>query len=491
MYYSIYQYYLFILTAISIFIAYSTPILATEVLVYLCLNFILLKVYDKNSYFKIPLFFFLATIFGGIVFRAFTIYNNMESYRYYLYYPLKEDRIIELALQNSLIGAFIIIIGFSLITLGKPKKKYAVDWRYSLNFIKNKNLIIIMLFFLVGLKLFIHLGLGLGQKGIKPTGNFMFLPLIRLIPPELPFVVVSLFLLKYNKFLTWIQKRIFYLLGILSILSVAATGGKTFVINFALCFSVYYLYTNKKIKVSHFTIISIVGFFVLTFSIVISSIIRYELFRKNTGLAEAFDLAVFALQTVEPYDILGHISMRFSGLDGQILLEQSTFQKLGVDWTNLYPVYQPSNILIKIFDNVLPINSIRVSKLPSMGVAVGKYVLNYEDSDAAFGGALGLFGSVKLISQFTSSVYYLLLLAWGMLMGWYFNFINEVQDSELKFILYFFGTFMVLHMSISGNFDLLFSVFIIKVVLLLIYSFIILILRKIIKGKTLTTPSTN
>jgi hypothetical protein len=479
--FNIIQYYLFFAVVLTVIIAFTNPTIAEESVLFLGINFLLFFIFKKEIFFKIPVFFFTATFFGGFIFRTYSITNNVLSYRYYRHYPLEDLGIIETALQDSLFGFILILLGYCSVTLIRERRSRVIDTRYSSTFLKNTKLILFVVLILTLVKLFLHLGLGIGQKGIKSTQFTGFLFIIRLIPRELPFIILTIYFLKYRQFLSYGRIVHLCILAFLVVLSVLATGSKTFILNFGLAVVVYAIYYSKRINLQSFVVFTLIAGALITFSFVFSDIIRYQVFRHNASTSEMFELTWFALQNIDLHEILGAVSSRFSGLDGQILLEQDSVQELNVDWDKLYPVYDPLNILYKIIDDIIPFTFVRLSNLPSSGQAVGMYVFHYSSDDAAFAGSLGLFGSVEMISKSNPYIYSGLLIAAGILVGLYFRAVRLIADPELKFILYFFGCFLILHTTISGNFDLLFSQFIIKIVLLLFYGFIVLILRNILK----------
>jgi hypothetical protein len=178
---------------------------------------------------------------------------------------------------------------------------------------------------------------------------------------------------------------------------------------------------------------------------------------------------------------MGDVSGRFSGLDGQVLLEQDSQSALGVDWSGLEAVYRPSNIAKQIIDNMLPVPGWGLTDLPSTGQAVGYYILKYTENDAAFGGALGLYGSVKIISGYNMLLYYAMLILWGIFVGGYFIMIRWIKNQDIRFIMYFFGCYLILQIAISGNFDLVLALFFIQTILLLFYGLVVLLLHNVVK----------
>lgn len=488
------RYYHIVILIVSLIILIDNSFFWNEICLFLLINSLSLFVVRKKHYYKIPLIFLLGTFFGGVVFRSYMIYSSTISYRYFIKHGLDNVDIIETALQDAIVGLALIVLGYIMVALfAKQRKSTASNTSNTIKLpalVSNFYLIISVLLVLIGIKLFIHLGLGIGLKTIRPTSYIGFLFLLRLIPDELPFVILVLYFFKYGNLLSFYKKLFLITIGGAMAFAILVTGSKVFVLYFGLSAAVYAFYMNYKIKLRTFLIVSSVAVLLVGVSFILAEFVKFNVNKNEISISEGSQIFAEVVAEVDPYLLLGQVSMRFSGMDGQILLFQSKEENLSVDWENLEKSYYPSTIAANILEALIP--GINFTNIPFSGQAIGFYVLNYKPgSKQVFAGALGLFGSIKMITRSNQLLYYLILVLWGVITGFYFMLISKIKNTDIIFVLFFFGCFLVLNNTISGNFDTLLGKFIVKIVLLFFYTFLVLILRDIFRTKNKSKQSYN
>ncbi len=170
--------------------------------------------------------------------------------------------------SNFYKGAYFVLL-FSVTIKFTPDKIHLAS--SDSNFIMRKFFIINSIIIVLTLcKLFLIISMGVGIKGDEGRDS-TFAFILKLLSPDLAFVVYYIYLTKYWKQLSLQKKALIFLMIALTSYSLFVTGSKTFIAMFGLCFFFNFIFKNRKIKLPAFILVGIAGFVVLAFSFIVSA----------------------------------------------------------------------------------------------------------------------------------------------------------------------------------------------------------------------------
>lgn len=467
-------------TIVVLLLTIASVYLSTQAVIVYILFFLLssisLNLLYTNLFYIIPLLLIIGSIFISYFIRPFILYQDPTIFMFYDKVPiLKHD--LDQVMWDILISAFCVICGYIAVTKPFDQKKKLLNQRQSIFVLKYFLVILFLLVALMGLKLFLFFGLGIGLKGEKITSPLAFLA--RFIPVDLIYAVIGLYFFKYGKILYFKSKVIlaFIILGFS--FAILVTGSKSFILVFAFCYGVYLLFNDVRIKIGQFFLLAIGGFILFVVSFVAAGAIK---FAAVTGqdYAFVFNFALQLLGEVKMIDIFGDITARFIGMDGYLIINKF-FETNNPNLQDLQNVFSISETFYRSIDMTIPM--VKSASTLSDGVAIGRFVHGYPPS-YAFSGAVGLFASLQLMF---GSLHLLGKFLFGAGIGLFFVSIRKVRDSDMQFILYTFGGYFTLFSTMSGNFDFTLSLLYIKVILLFAYVVLVRYLQPI-KNAVLAPP---
>lgn len=381
--------------------------------------------------------FFLFEYFTGIVINSRDVLRGLWDVIGYFF----------LMSCGMLVGTKIKLIS---MTSGHEKSFIQPNW-----IIKYFRQIIIILFILVLGKLILFFTVGAGMKGEEVESGAVFL--LRFIPDDLIFIIATVYLLKHSSFINRKQKSILIILISLMALSIMLTGSKVFIMLLGLCFLIVYLYEEYKLNASKLIIYTATSLFLIVFSFSAAFVIKY----KEPNSVENFFYQttenIFSTDTVL---IAEAVTSRFIGLDGYILTRK--LNSSGTKSSALDQSFSLGSTALRIVDFILPG---RLTNDLATGQAISLHIFGFEE-DKKFGGAIGLFGALNI--AFKTYAWVSVLLG-GILLGMVYKKIRFIQDEDIKLIIFYFFSYFLVHTFMSGNFDRLIALLIIKIVLLYFY----------------------
>jgi hypothetical protein len=305
--------------------------------------------------------------------------------------------------------------------------------------------------------------LGIGMKGEAVTSPLAFLS--RLIPKDLIFGVIALYFFKYSEYLKLWQKLLLISIAALFCINILATGSKSFVMIFAFAYLSWLLYSDIRVPLLKMFFLLIGGSAILGVSFILADSIKMA---SNLGLgySSMLKLTAAVIQEISLFQIISDITSRFVGMDGTLV-----FNAVKDSWSSeyknaLYDIYELPATLTRSFGNIVPGFSLK-GNIQS-GVAVGRYISEVPEQ-LNYAGALGSVASMELMTRGSTFIGHLGL---GVASGLYGLFVSKVKDDDLAYILTFFFNFFLLFTIMSGNFDMMIALLVIKLVLLPSYIFL-------------------
>ena len=377
---------------------------------------------------------------------------------------------IENALIQVIISTLIFVFGFIIITKPFDRVKSYIPSQPTDFMIRHKHPIIILITILVVLKCVLIFVLDIGMKGEKVTSPIAFLA--RLIPVDLIYGVVVLYLFKYTKYINRLFKILLTLLIIAFSMSILATGSKSFFMVLAFGYGTFLMYKDQRIPFGRAGLLLGLGSAAIVLSFVAATAVKVaNTLGKDTGyiLQVGFELA----SDLDYVDIFDDVTSRFIGLDGSLVTEKIMPWK-STNLDKLRESFSISEVLKRSVSMTIP--GVKAGSTLGSGVAIGRYI-NGLPAAEAFAGAIGSIGSFQLMMP--PGLDWLAKLIFGFIVGGYVALMRKFQNADLQYILLFFLSYFVLFSIMSGNYDLLISLMIIKVSLTLVYYVMVLVLAAI------------
>ncbi|HHH53350.1 MAG TPA: hypothetical protein ENK91_06805 [Bacteroidetes bacterium] len=465
--FSVYTYYLLILSIFTGIVLMKDLMLGGEFVYFLIINIVVLKL--AKGIYKVPVFFFLGTIFLSYFLRGFVIYFDFSSFTMYKVYPVSKEISLKI-FDDVLIAVSLFSIGYLIASVKYSKyRKKGLDNNYSQAFLSSFGTIMLLLTGLLVLKLGLYYGLGIGRKGFENNGSVGFL--LRLIPLDLPFVISVLFAFKYFDRLSIGQKMVLLVLTFGFSYSVLITGSKSFLMIFAVAYLVYLLYSGQKIGLLAFSILLLIGVVLTGFSFAISRAMKYSFVFKDFTTIDIINLSLKILKEEGLPEILKNVTIRFNGFDGQLKYfgMVDSFNELHLH--RLEQIFSIKEIGLRIVEGVVP--KLELTSTVTCGRGVGMYAEGVPASKI-YAGALGILASVALMGK---GALYGLMFFLGIFVGYVFKLIGYIKNPDLKFIFFFFFIFFTMNLAMSGNFDALLIQLIIKLAVLVFGVFLVFFVK--------------
>ncbi|MDZ7696597.1 MAG: hypothetical protein U5R49_06660 [Deltaproteobacteria bacterium] len=393
------------------------------------------------------------------------------------YYPrignINSTDHIEVLMQVFVYSGLLLLGLYVAVTIGANKKKkgqYFESDRSGL-LLKNKPLIILGAGLIVLFDLYFLLGLNIGVSGAYSPFAFikLFLPLGLIVP------VLALYLLKFRRFLTPIERAIVFSLMGLVILTSLLQGHKSAFISVAEVVFLFYLLEKGNFKISLPKTLFWVGSIVILMLVSFPVATAIRGFMKLDGFSfDIFSIIFESLKRLSDegflLSILNRITGRFCGYDGLLAVK----------------LYVPPEIY-SIFDEIIILKRLGASLIPKFyieGISPGKAVgmlYSGHSVNIVHAGALGLFASISLIGKgFVSYIYIVFI---GCFFGICFRIANKFKGYEARMLLSIIISMRLVGWLISGNLDANLKSFVVIVLHLTFYFLVCWLIYKVCRPK--------
>lgn len=412
----------------------------------------------KNKISSVAYFFLFLGCLIAYFIRGFVLIPHPELYLFSRSDSLHNNSTILKALWEILLFFFLTSLGF---WIGIRKKELHQQRRINrCAFVpywpqKYFNQLMIVFYGIVFIKFSVIILLGAGIKGEEITSSWAFL--LRLIPDDLIFILVIVYIFRYHSILSFGKKLMLYLLTVLMSLSIAMTGSKIFVILLGFCLFIVFLYEGYKINKAKLFFFSFTGIFIVVASFSLSKVVRTKTPDNITAL---IGRTAEEMGSSDNIILIDMVTSRFIGLDGYLATEQPRSLFSGEVLNNVFGL---KNTFLSIADYIVPL--VDFNSIMSTGRAVSVYVQNLPPS-VVNSGSVGLFGTFNLMSP---GFVWFLSFVFGFLIALGYNKIGTLNDPDVKLIVFYFFTYFLIHCFMSGNFNVLVGSLIIKIVLLYLY----------------------
>lgn len=432
------------------------------------------NLYKWNSFYRTPLMFIHLAFYLTYYVRPFLLWDRPEFFEFIDVTHASHDAIMY-AVRDVTQAFFFIVLGFVLVTkLVAFEKKIHI--KVSRRYLQEHfTMLSIFGIFLAVLKVFLFFVLGIGAKGVAITSPLAFIQ--RFIPEDLFFIVTIIALLVLKDELTYFQKiMIASVSGILAF-GIMITGSKIFIMRLGFFYIAYMVHYQKTVPIMKFVILVSTAMTLVTASFVMSSTMKY--FNKSGK-----ELTPVSLATVgwERYNLLDGaevqdmLTERMNGMDGQIVTTKIIMYPGKKKINELKACFSAIEVFRRIVEGIVP--GIKVSTTPSAGVAVSWYIYEF-DRDFIFAGAVGFcaamqWGSDPSFLNWAQFIY-------GAVLALIFGAIKWIKLDLLQYGLMALIVFHIVMVTISGNFDVIFSQLFIKLVLIPCYGLMFLFIRQFFK----------
>jgi len=412
----------------------------------------------KSNFYKAAYLVLLSSVLAGYFLRPLILVNHPELFKYTKVAAATDIDTISRSLYFALLNLVLISAAFILVVKFVPDK--VADEKKDSNYLlKHFNIINLIIVVITVTKILLNVFANTGSK-IDADRDTTFGFVLRFLSPDLAFYVYYIYLTKYWKKLTIINRNLVLLMIFLTSMSVFLTGSKIFLALFGLCFFLNFVYNNRQIKVSNAILLTTVGILAIVFSFAMAFAVKYSGSKDTMAVLTKAE----TYTNSRDYIALGDdITGRLSGLDGQIAayIVQDQANKRVED--ALKKSFSLKELTLHTIDNILP--KVQLANSPNTGKAISENIVGFS-SDAMHGGSLGLFASISYTS---GDLFYLFDLALGVFLGFYFVYTRSIKNDDLRFILFSIGGYFIIRLVLSGNFDIIFSDFTVEWIMLYFY----------------------
>ncbi len=436
----------------------------------------------KNAFLEAPAMIMLASVFLSYYLRPFVLYADPGLFMY-----RNKANVSSAEIDNTLIevlySCILYMIGFVLVTKPFDRKASYINPKSNDYLLKYQDVILGLMAGLVILKALLIFGLGIGIKGEKVTSPVAFLA--RLIPVDLIYAIVTLYLFKYSKYLSIVTKLALAVLILIFSVSILATGSKSFIMVLAFAYGTFLMYQDTRIPLRRFLFLFGVGSVAIVFSFVAATAVKVaNTLGKDTSFI--FQMGLELAGQLSLIEIFNDITSRFVGLDGTLICQKAmSWNSDALD--HLRACFNLPETFKRAIGMTIP--GIKLHNTLGTGVAVGRYIHDLPAEDA-FAGAIGSIGSFKFMCA--PAWVSIAKILFGAVFGGYISLLRNIRNNDLQYILVFFISFVMLFAVMSGNYDLLIALMIIKLALLGIYIFavhFVIAIRNAVMYKSATAVS--
>lgn len=412
----------------------------------------------SSTFYKGAFFVLLFSVTAGYFLRPLILVDHPELFMYPKIATGTDIGSINQSLLYALLSTLCLAGGFIVVIKSKKDRLPPVDRdpEFMLRHFAAINTIIVVL---IAGKLFLMLTTGAGVKGDE-TKDSTFAFILKLLSPDISFVVYYIYLTRYWRRLTFRQKILTLAMIGLTSYSLFVTGSKAFIAMFALCFFFDFIYRNRSIRLTTFVVSAVSGFVVLGFSFIMSAAVKFS---AQKDMNSIFNKAKYFASSETTLTVANEITKRMMGLDGQIagyLISQRSDENVK---SVIKESFSGREIILHTLTNIIP--KVNFTNTPTSGKLISQHIVGLPQ-EVSHAGSLGLYASVYFMA---GPYFFLFHLALGALIALYFMYNRQISNYDLRFVLYFLGCYFIIRTVLSGNFDVVLGEFIPKWILLYCY----------------------
>jgi hypothetical protein len=464
--YSIYKILIFVIIGELIISASLSLELAVIYSTFLLMSIIFKRLNSRLSLIADRTFdIMLLSIIFSYFLRPLILYYHPEFY----YYSKTTSALSKDVLINEmfiiLINTFFLYLGFtisnSLMNLrrknGILKDKITINWNLNKDkfLINNFKAIAILLSTLVFIRVFLNVFLEVGVKGRAINSSWAFLS--RFAPEDLIISIIIVYFIFYKTYLTRGQKVVLWLNLFFITVALLATGSKASALLIGVSVLTYYLIVERKFKAIRVAAISLVLLILIPFSFNLGDQIKYSIYSGDKSIVNIFSKSLDNFLTKSPVQSYNQVTSRFIGVDGSIAKS-----KLG-NSQQLYVIFGIEETLYRSLDMILPFGSFK--NTVNSGKAVSLYIQNMPD-DVQNAGAIGGYASLDLMF---GNIPFVGIFLFGLAQGLIIKLISRIKNLSFLYLIFFSYTFFVINAIMSGNYDFIIAIFLIKIILFFVY----------------------
>ncbi|WP_299581164.1 hypothetical protein [Mucilaginibacter sp.] len=340
---------------------------------------------------------------------------------------------------------------------GILKDKITINWNLNKDkfLINNFKAIAILLSTLVFIRVFLNVFLEVGVKGRAINSSWAFLS--RFAPEDLIISIIIVYFIFYKTYLTRGQKVVLWLNLFFITVALLATGSKASALLIGVSVLTYYLIVERKFKAIRVAAISLVLLILIPFSFNLGDQIKYSIYSGDKSIVNIFSKSLDNFLTKSPVQSYNQVTSRFIGVDGSIAKS-----KLG-NSQQLYVIFGIEETLYRSLDMVLPFGSFK--NTVNSGKAVSLYIQNMPD-DVQNAGAIGGYASLDLMF---GNIPFVGIFLFGLAQGLIIKLISRIKNLSFLYLIFFSYTFFVINAIMSGNYDFIIAIFLIKIILFFVY----------------------
>jgi hypothetical protein len=364
-----------------------------------------------------------------------------------------------------LVNTFFLYLGFTISNViinlrrknGILKDKLKINWNLNKDkfLMRNFTPIAALLTFLVSIRVFLNIFLGVGVKGKELNSSWAFLS--RFAPEDLIISIIIVYFIFYKTSLKRGQKLILWIDLFLITVALLATGSKASALLIGVSVLTYYLIVDRKFKAIKVGMISLLLLVLIPFTFDLGDQIKYSIYNGDINTYNIFKEALDDFLNKSPIESYNQVTSRFIGVDGSIAKSRL------FNTDDLYVIFGIKETLNRSLDMILPFGSFK--NTINSGKAVSLYIQDMGD-DVQHAGAIGGYASLDLM---LNNIPFIGVFLFGMLQGYIVKIISRIKNLSFLYLVFFSYTFFLINAIMSGNYDFIIAIFLIKIVLFLIY----------------------
>ena len=437
------HYYLFVVLLFTVAMTLQDVEIGLRYIIFFALNVVMLYFTRKSH--QLVMMILLGTLFLAYFLRGFVVALDHSMFSFITLFPIDRATVLW-SFDTALIGSFALSIGLLITSFRlSDNTRNAQNKSSHPYFLSSFWVIWIALFLLAMLKVLLIKYGGVGLKSVQNTGPLGFL--LALVPMDLPFVVLGIYLFKYFRELDAIKKIMVVLLLCFFSYSVLLSGSKTFIMAFALCYGIYLLYVNAKIRVTHFAFLIVLGIGLSTISFALANAVRASFYAPHLTTTQILKIGLKYFSENDLTATLSEVTVRFNGFDGQIKYQGMQSDKQSVNLAKVQQAFKPKILMLNYIEGLVP--KVNLTDEHSAGVAIGKYIERV-GLTKPYAGALGIVAASMVAG---GKFYAILLFIAGLAIGIMVKLANYIRHPDLQFIVIYIIAYFCMLFTMSGNID--------------------------------------
>jgi len=416
----------------------------------------------------------LSVIFSYFL-RPLILYYHPEFYYYGKTTGALTKEVLISEMFMILVNTFFLYLGFTLsntlVNLGRKngiaKDKLTINWNLNKDkfLIKNFRPIAFLLSFLVFIRVFLNVFMGVGVKGRVINSGWAFLS--RFAPEDLIISIIIVYFIFYKTYLKRGQKIVLWLNLFFITVALLATGSKASALLIGISVLTYYLIVERKFKATRVVIISAMLLILIPLTFDLGDQIKYSFYSGDKNIVNIFGNTVNSFLTKSPVQSYNQVTSRFIGVDGSIAKSKLHNSE------ELYTIFGIEETLYRSLDMILPFGSFK--NTINSGKAVSLYIQDIPD-DVQHAGAIGGFASLDLMFL---NIPVIGIFIFGLIQGFIIKQISKLKNLSFLYLIFFSYTFFIINGIMSGNYDFIIAIFLIKIILFFVYYQLIKLFKNI------------